>query len=143
MLRALTIYTLTFILVYSTITGCQEQPKDNIEIKYTYYKGGAVESESQYVNGVRHGYRKFLDENGKLISITNYVNGKREGALKSYYPDGTLKMTGNFVNDKLSGEVLSFYPGGKLESKKIYENGKMVSNAHYTADGKLDYEDKF
>ncbi len=147
--RFLKIYTLTLVLIYANVCGCQEQQKDNpaekggVELKFTYYKGGATETESEYVNGVRHGYRKFFSEDGKLESVSNYVNGKREGAMKSFYPDGSLRMSGMFINDRLDGEVISYYPNGKLESKKIYENGRMISNAHYTVEGKLEYEDKF
>jgi antitoxin component YwqK of YwqJK toxin-antitoxin module len=143
MLKIFNIYTLALILIYSTVSGCQEQKKDDAELRYTYYKGGEVESEAQYVNGIRNGYRKFFDENGKLLSESQYVNGKREGMMKSYYPDGSLLMSANFVNDVMEGEVLYFYPDGKIQSKKIFENGKMISDAHYKPDGKLDFEEKF
>jgi antitoxin component YwqK of YwqJK toxin-antitoxin module len=143
MFKLVAFYTFSIMLLFSTVTGCQEQQKSNVEIRYTYYNGGVIESESEFVNGVRHGYRKFFTPEGKLSSVSNYVDGKREGEMKTYYPSGTLHMTANFINGKMDGEALEFYPDGKLKSKKIFRNSVMTYNIQYTPEGKIEFEDKF
>jgi antitoxin component YwqK of YwqJK toxin-antitoxin module len=138
------IYVTSLVTLLLIITGCQEQVNGKDEnIKYTYYKGGKIESTTEYVDGVRHGYQKFYYEEGELLSETIFVNGSKEGMMKIYYPDGTLKLSGNYVNNFLDGEVFSYYPNSKIESKKIFEKGKMVYNASYTIDGEIVFEDKF
>jgi antitoxin component YwqK of YwqJK toxin-antitoxin module len=145
MVKNIILFTFTLMLIYTNVTGCQEQVKEdnNKDLRYTYHKNGKIESETEYVNGVRHGKRTFYDELGNLYSEGTFVNDSREGAMKIYYPDGSLKMSGNYVNNVLEGEVFSYFPNGKLESKKLFENGEMIYNIKYTIDGDIEYEDKF
>lgn len=50
----------------------------NSEIKKTYYPSGKLESEGNYVNGVKHGVYKEFFEDGTLWKEWNFVNGKEE-----------------------------------------------------------------
>ena len=115
---------------------------DSMVIKVRYYPSGAVETETEYVNGVRNGMHKLYDEQGNLLSEVRYVNNKMEGVMRTYYADGTLKVTVPYEKGLANGEMIIYYPDGKVWRRQIYDKGKMLSNKQYTPEGKLEFEDK-
>lgn len=95
----------------------------NIEIVYTYYLSGALQSETPYVNGVREGIRKWYYESGALEIETPYVNGVREGIAKHYYEDGALEIEMTYVNGLQEGITKYYWENGILMQEVPHLNG--------------------
>ena len=148
------------VLMFTVLAGCQNKGdktenfpaadsqkteqsggEDRVT-KVHYYPSGAVETETEYVNGVRNGMHKLYDEEGHLISEVLYVNNKMEGMMRTYYPDGAIKVIVPYEKGLVNGEMLSYYPDGKIWRRGVYEQGKLISNKSYKPDGTLDFEDK-
>lgn len=150
--------TVLMIIFYTVIGGCQEnknEPQENStntssvrkinrkgEVKVSYHRNGAVQSETEYRNGVREGLMISFDEEGNVSSEVMFENGKMEGDFKAYYPDGSLKMAARYNNGLLDGETVRYYPDGKLEAKQTYVKNKLVRNITYDREGKVVFDEK-
>ena len=53
-------------------------------------------SEGNYINGVKDGFWKFYQPNGRLIREGNYTNGRLQGFWKTFFPSGNLRSEGHF-----------------------------------------------
>ena len=62
----------------------QANSKDEVEIRKSYYESGALQYETPYVNGEKHGIAKWYYRSGALLWVTPYVNGKVQGIVKNY-----------------------------------------------------------
>lgn len=68
---------------------------------------------------LKHGtYRTW--NKGILQSEVNYVNGLKQGPNREYYNNGTLKSEKQFVNDSIVGKVLAFYSNGNFSQEYYY-----------------------
>lgn len=91
-----------------------------------YYPSGKIESEINYVNGVRDGDAKFYWDNGNIKTELNYNNGKVDGLVKEYYPTGILKETYTIQDGKKQGPLTFYNEQGAFLSEIYYESGKRI-----------------
>ena len=89
----------------------------------------------------RDGIEREWYDNGQLkYYATNNKNGHTDGLSKRWYENGQLKYVGLIKNDgsenlnefgfiinKKSGVWEYYYENGRLESKKVYREGKLIS----------------
>ena len=125
-----------------------------------FFFDGAVREEVHYKNGKKEGVSKLYNNKGVVRGEFNFKHGRQEGLSKTYHPtgelfkeitfkkgkldgvnreyakDGTLLFEAYFKDDKQDGITTIYDPkGGKTVS--VYDKGKLVSEKHYDANGKL------
>jgi antitoxin component YwqK of YwqJK toxin-antitoxin module len=159
-MRSIFLPMLLGIFSFTVIAGCQTDDKkqenppavteqknndqvDDHVIKVRNYQNGGVQSETEYVNNVRHGMHKIYDEEGNLASEVRFENNKMVGALKAYYPNGTLKVISYYSEGQPHGDFIAYFPDGKIWRKQQYEMGVLKSTKEYDTEGKLVFEDTF
>ena len=106
----------------------QNNAIDSVEVKKHYYKSGALERETPYVNGKVHGLAKWYYESGALWSEAPYVNGERHGIEKTYYASGALWWEIPYVDGNKHG----------IEKKHEADKSSIVSLTLYNKGHKVD-----
>ncbi|MCU0824855.1 MAG: LIC20035 family adhesin [Leptospira sp.] len=121
--------------------------------EYNYYKDGVVESQGNYIAGVRSGPWKFFGSKGNILAEGGYgkkpdsenqeIKYERVGIWKEYYPDGKLFGTGTRKHTR-SGEWKFYYNNGQIGYQGIMANESMFEtakiydkNGNILGDGKL------
>lgn len=118
----------------------------------TYYRGGQIQSESIYENGIPINEAKYYYEDGQPQVFIDYKNKIK----KTYYRDGTLYVEVRFLDNdewKYEGEAKLYYQTGEIlgieqfkkgvlngKSVYYYKNGKIQRKRFYK-DGTLEGED--
>ena len=157
----LLIFAFYLFIAFPFIGGCQEKPEqsvdtnqvlsrdniqtklvDSIEVKTIYFDDKS-KSQTQYQNGIRNGWTKYIDANGNITSEGTYVNNKMEGEFRAYYPDGKIMMKAYYKNGLLEGITSQYFPNGKVQKETKYERNKIIFMREYDKSGNLLYEDKF
>jgi antitoxin component YwqK of YwqJK toxin-antitoxin module len=101
-----------------------------------YNSKGVVRGEFNFKKGIQDGLSKTYYDTGELLKEITFKNGKLEGVNREYARDGTLLFEASFKDDKQDGTTTIYDPkGGKTVS--VYDKGKLVSEKHYDANGKL------
>jgi antitoxin component YwqK of YwqJK toxin-antitoxin module len=101
-----------------------------------YNSKGVVRGEFNFKKGIQDGLSKTYYDTGELLKEITFKNGKLEGVNREYAKDGTLLFEAYFKDDKQDGITTIYDPkGGKTVS--VYDKGKLVSEKHYDANGKL------
>ena len=101
-----------------------------------YNSKGVVRGEFNFKKGIQDGLSKTYYDTGELLKEISFKNGKLEGVNREYAKDGTLLFEAYFKDDKQDGITTIYDPkGGKTVS--VYDKGKLVSEKHYDANGKL------
>jgi len=83
----------------------QDNSTDKVEIRKGYYKSGALNWETPYVNGEIHGIAKDYYESGALRCESPCVNGKEHGIEKHYSESGALKCSNLYDYGRYKGEI--------------------------------------
>lgn len=155
------IFTFCFFITLPIIGGCQEKPEqsadtnqvlskantqtelsDSVEVKTIYYNDKS-KTQTQYQNGIRNGWTKYIDANGNITSEGTYVNNKMEGEFRAYYPDGKIMMKAFYKSGLLDDMAYFYFPNGKVQKETKYERNKILFIREYDKNGNLLYEDKF
>jgi antitoxin component YwqK of YwqJK toxin-antitoxin module len=103
----------------------QEINKDD-GTHYTYYyeiDRVTVESMTTVVHGEITSQEEW-HENGQLRSNTEYVNGHRHGLCQSWYPDGQKETEFTFQNDRIHGTYRAWHSNGQLAYECTYVNSR-------------------
>ena len=85
--------------------------------KYWGEFGDYLESEIEYVFGVKHGVEKRYNESGLLVSLTNYKNGDLCGLSQSWYDNGQLES--EFFYGDASYPERYWFENGQLSYEKV------------------------
>ncbi len=112
-----------FILIILMLTPFSSDAQEGLV--RTYYPGGQVESEINYVRNVREGEAKFYYENGNLKEERIYVNGKVEGLVNIYYENGNLREMFLIEDGKREGPTTLFNEDGTYLTDIFYTAGKL------------------
>ena len=158
-------YHLFFLLVFTSFFACQNtetiENKDDsgvlterfsrlkgTEIKHgkyqSFYPGGQIFEESNYVKDSLDGVRTLYYENGKVQSIEQLQNGKYIGKYQKFSETGQLILEGDYVDNEMSGIWKGFYDTGELKEevtfahneengafKEYHKNGKLMTEGAY------------
>ena len=98
------------------------------EEKITYYESGAVESKSNYVDGLRQGEGIGYYESGAIQYKVNYVDGLLQGEGIGYYKSGAVESKVNYVDDKRQGELIGYYENGEIKGIDNYKDGELIKD---------------
>lgn len=102
-----------------------------------YYETGELLEIGQHKDNKAHGIWKGFHKNGAPYYTMLKEKGKKIGKVKYTYEDGTTKAIFNYVDNLMDGEWVWYHPNGKLEQKRVYDMNTDVRSEDYNADGRL------
>ena len=102
-----------------------------------FYKNGAVMSQENYKNGLRHGEQFVFYSNGKITERSLFKNGLLDGISIKYSSKGILIEEVAYKKGKPNGLARYFELNGNLKETGIYIDGKRVGKWEYYLDGEL------
>ncbi|MBR9845486.1 MAG: tetratricopeptide repeat protein [Algicola sp.] len=105
---------------FETISSNTAEPNFK---RVTHYQNGNKETETEFVNGLKHGSYTFYDFYGNVGVTGTYHNDEMSGEWTWFFKDGTVKGTANYRNGNLHGESKNYYESGQLEDDYYYEFG--------------------
>jgi antitoxin component YwqK of YwqJK toxin-antitoxin module len=143
---AITRYRNNQMILHEEINRYDENQKKTGVWK-SFYPGGNIKEEIQYLNGKLNGVYKIYHNNGHLINVLNYENGEivkksddfsTEIDLREKFDeDGNLIFQGSYLDQKPIGVHRTFDPEGNVIEAKTYNiYHQLVSQGIVTTDGK-------
>ena len=111
----------------------------------TFYPGGQLKEEKNYMAGKLHGPYKAYYDNGVLQQEVPYENGVIQGVAKKYFPDGKPELESTYKNGKKHGPRKQYYKkSGRLWVDQNWaddlQNGTEIA---YTEEGFTEWEIHF
>ena len=91
-----------------------------------FYNNGAVMSQENYKNGLRHGEQFVFYSNGKITERSLFKNGLLDGISSKYSSKGILIEEVAYKKGKPNGLAKYFELNGNLKETGIYIDGKRV-----------------
>ena len=108
-----------------------------------YDNKGAVESITNYYQGLQHGVSLTFDNQGYISTQSNYSQGILHGAYRTYNRR-KISEEKTYVKGDLDGVVKKYYSSGKLMQEAPYVEGKMHGIAKwYDEEGNLSLAYKY
>lgn len=114
--------------------------EDNVELVRASYRDGKlddqviiknetglIESKTNYIEGLAHGYQKHYFETGEPLNEGEMENNKQTGYWTWYHESGELLCQVNFTEGKKEGEQIFWNESGIIVKKEFYENGELVN----------------
>jgi len=101
-----------------------------------------INSNGNYVDGLKQGIWKFYFEGGKIKSEITYKNNRKKGPAKVYYKNGQISEEGIWEHNKWVGKYKSYYENGQVSYDWSYnENGERSGvQKYYHKNGKVKIE---
>ena len=96
-----------------------------------YYDNGCKKHSVSYFNNKFDGPMIRWNENCSIVSETNYENGMIHGYWKEYYPNGKLMHYVEYFYGQKNGVEQWYYENGNLKSESVYEYDTLISGAFY------------
>jgi antitoxin component YwqK of YwqJK toxin-antitoxin module len=78
----------------------------------TFYEGGSVRSQTNYVNGIQDGEFLSWYSNNQRESAGRYSNGRQSGKWSWWHENGMRKATATYENGAIVGTVLAWNDQG-------------------------------
>ena len=102
-IRFFIFYSQIILFLYLIFTGCTQLNKKNEPqllnnkiVERSYFQNGALEFETEYINGKLDGKSQVWLEDGTLYSISKYSNNQPHGIWKKFHPNGKLMFEVNY-----------------------------------------------
>ena len=127
-------YTGTVYTIHSKIgegfgdTASETQYVDGLKHgdHVSFYTNEQVKEKGDYEDGKHGGIWVSYHENGQLYFRETYKNGKRDGPYVRYYDDGQLYSKGTYKNGEEDGPWVHYYNDGRIWTKGTYKDGKFI-----------------
>ena len=107
--------------------------------KATYYKKNSkLDKTVQFKDGYKHGFEKFYNDQGRIITIVRYsydnivssenINrtdkkGLKQGVWKTFFSHEQIKTFGSYLNDSLHGYFREYNAKGQVIKNEYYLRG--------------------
>ena len=91
---------------------------------------GKLQSESNYQNGLVHGFSNSYHSNGVQATKTVFSNGEKAGTETWWGENGLKSYEANFVNGKMNGLETIWSEDGSIASQLRYSDGKLVETVY-------------
>lgn len=108
-----------------------------------YHDNGQLNIKVTYIKGMKQGRFKEYDREGNVIRIGQYKNNELDGEIEAFYKDNALFWTHHFKQGIKIGTHYDYWENGKLKIFRIYDAGKIRSDAYYTDKEVLFESNKF
>lgn len=90
----------------------------------TFYKGGQINVEGEYVADVMSGKWKRYYTDGQIMEVVAFEDNEENGPFVEFYPNGNVKAEGAYRNgDNEHGELMLYDINGILIKKMMCEDG--------------------
>ncbi|MFN3997238.1 toxin-antitoxin system YwqK family antitoxin [Algoriphagus sp.] len=104
----------------------------------SYYPGGALSQESNFVNNQLEGLVTSYFEDGQIRDRTTFKNNKPNGLSEALFPDGKPKTKINFLTGQYHGPYEEFNENGQVVFRTNYAKGIIDGKEmQYFPDGKI------
>jgi len=136
-------YKKGFISNRERINRFDNEGKKHGNWKY-FFDNGNLKLECIYKHGLRNGYYKEYDIDGKLLFAYKFVDGEKQEFVAEltkldvkteYYPDGKVKVKATYKDDKPEGVWREYTEDGKIDKSYIYKNGVIIGEGIITEAG--------
>ena len=87
------------------------------------YERGELYSVANFIEGNHHGSYQTYYQGGKVNVEGEYVDNVMAGKWKRYYPDGHLMEVVTFKDNEENGPFVEFYPNGNVKAEGDYKDG--------------------
>ena len=87
------------------------------------YENGELYSITHFENGQYHGLYQTFYPGGRVNVEGEYVDNTMSGKWKRYYPDGQIMEVVTFKDNEENGPFVEFYPNGNVKAEGDYLNG--------------------
>lgn len=91
-------------------------------------KHDCILAQYEVVNGIKNGFGKLWDNEGKLIMEATYLSNQLHGAYITWHDNGVKASEGVFYNNVESGRHRTWHKNGKIKSDGHYINGLINGN---------------
>jgi antitoxin component YwqK of YwqJK toxin-antitoxin module len=95
-----------------------------------YGDDGKLQSESNYQDGLVHGFSNSYHSNGVQATKTVFSNGDKAGTETWWGDNGLKSYEANFVDGKLNGLETIWSDDGSISSQLRYNDGKLVETVY-------------
>ncbi len=95
-----------------------------------YGDDGKLQSESNYLDGVVHGFSNSYHSNGVQATKTIFSNGDKAGTETWWGDNGLKSYEANFVNGEMNGLETLWSEDGSISSQLRYNDGKLVETVY-------------
>lgn len=102
-----------------------------------YYPNGQLSRTIDYELGKPVGEDNTYYRNGQLMRVSTYLEGETHGPQLEYSEEGILTDSINYWHDAMDGERHFFNEAGDLQHVRVYDNGKIVGWKNINSDGSL------
>ena len=96
---------------------------------------------SEYLDGEKHGKWITYYANGNKRSEGAYNRGKKEGLWLQYWPNGNTKSEGTFQNGLFTGLYIAYHESGKRRLQGRYNDYKGVPSDGTKEGAWCDYDE--
>ena len=99
---------------------------DGQKVKYTHFKNGLKEYETNYENEKQHGKEISWNDFGQIKYSIDYKYGEKISQTRYlYYPNGQLEKESNYRGDGITTDGLQsyWYEDGQIHMEFSYKNG--------------------
>ena len=90
----------------------------------THHPDGWQMSETQYLDGIRHGKETRWFADGKMRSTKYFERGRKVSTHLGWWPNGQLRFEYGFSDGIRHGDYLEWYPSGRQCLDYYYEGGE-------------------
>ena len=95
-----------------------------------YGDDGKLQSESNYQEGLVHGFSNSYHSNGVQATKTVFSNGNKAGTETWWGDKGLKSYEASFVNGKMNGLETIWGEDGSISSQLRYNDGKLVETVY-------------
>ena len=95
-----------------------------------YGDDGKLQSESNYQNGLVHGFSNSYHSNGVQATKTVFSNGEKAGTETWWGDNGLKSYEANFVDGQINGLETIWSEDGSISSQLRYSDGKLVETVY-------------
>lgn len=102
------------------------QFKDDLHhgLYQTFYRGGQINVEGEYVNGVMSGKWKRYYTDGQIMEVVSFKDNEENGPFVEFYPNGNVKAEGEYLDgDNEHGELMLYDINGIMIKKMMCDRG--------------------
>ncbi len=92
--------------------------------KKFYWDNGKLKEQGRVMNGKAEGRWTYYYESGEKQSETNFIDDVRHGYTVHYWPNGLKKDEGVYLDGKLQGKWTAWFENGQKEREGNLEQGK-------------------
>jgi antitoxin component YwqK of YwqJK toxin-antitoxin module len=137
----------------------------NAETKTEYWPNGKKKSETNYVDGKKHGIETVWDEKGQKRRETYWKDDKQHGLQTTWHENGNMSTKMDFKNHLLvsasrwkpngnecshtnvkggRGVVVTYHNNGQKQSETTFKDGRLHGlYTEWDEDGNVTYKERY